>query len=338
MSKPPVQGASLLERAAKIYDFSARQDTRAIPAEELQAAPAPKPVAADGPKAEPPGATIAAKFLELTFPLPGTSSSLPPVVPTAAAGAAAANRQVAIDRGLLSDSGLLVPHASVGVLAEEFRIAKRQLLLTARQLAHSDPAKARTILICSAQPGDGKTYCAVNLAISIAAERDTRVVLVDADVAKPGVMHRLGVPDGMGLGLLDALADPAIDVEDCVVATDIENLSLLPVGKQTTSDTELIASHRTAELIARLLAVDPRRVLLFDSPPALAASPASVLALHAGQVMLVVRADKTLESEIRDAVQQLEGCAQIQLLLNKVAFSPRADRFGSYYGEEGRAQ
>jgi exopolysaccharide/PEP-CTERM locus tyrosine autokinase len=247
-----------------------------------------------------------------------------------------AGRQAKIDRDLLAENQLLIPGAAIGVLAEEFRLAKRHLLLIARQLNKHEPDKARTILVCSAKPGDGKTYCAINLAISMAAERDTRVLLVDADFAQPGVMERLGVADGPGL--LDALADPSIDIEKCVVGTDIPNLSLLPAGARTISDTELVASGRTPDLIARLLAADPDRMVIFDSPPALSASPASVLALHVGQVMLVVRADKTSEGEIRDTVQRLEGCEHIQLLLNSVAFAPGGARFGSYYGQEDEGQ
>ena len=309
MNKPIINtGGSLLERAAEVYDYSAHFRVPIIPEDELPPVPPVEPVP--------------------------TASALrppPPLAPVARIAPPVAVRTATIDRELLSDNGLLVPGAAIGVLAEEFRLAKRQLLLTARRLADHDPAKARTMLVCSPQPGDGKTHCAVNLAISMAAERDLRVLLVDADFAKPSVMSRLGVADGPGL--LDALADPTLDVESCVVGTDIPNLSLLPAGASSTADTELIASERTPELIARLLAADPERFVIFDSPPALAASPAAVLALHVGQVMLVVRADRTSESDIRDTVHRLDGCEIIQLLLNSVSFAPDGARYGSYYGQ-----
>lgn len=305
MNKPMIgAGRSLLERAAEVYDFSTHFRSDAIPASALQPiAPPPAPV---------PAAPIAAPVVR--------RRTAPPV----------ARRHAAIDRTLLAENGLLVPGAPIGVPAEEFRLAKRQLLLTAQSMGN-DP-KARAILVCSPGPNEGKTYCAVNLAISLAAERDLRVLLVDADFAKPDVMARLGVADGPGL--LDALGDRAVDVEGCVVGTDIPNLSLLPAGAGSIEDTELVASERTPALIARLLAADPERIIVFDSPPALAASPASVLALHVGQVMLVVRADRTSESEIRDAVQRLDGCEHIQLLLNKASYAPGGARFGSYYGQE----
>lgn len=301
---PRKMGGSLIERAAKVYDFSAELRAR-NPLPPVDEAPAPAP-------------------LKMAEPV---VAETPVFAPAPAVGEVAG-----IDRAMLAAKGLLVPDAPVGALAEEFRLVKRQLMVTARSLRAADADKSRTILVCSAKPNDGKTYCAVNLAISMAAEREVEVILVDADFAKPDVMARLGLADSMGL--LDALADPAIDIEGCVVRTDIPQLSVLPAGAKSHSDTELLGSARTAKLIARLLAADPRRVLIFDSPPVLAASPAAVLAHHAGQTVLVVRADRTVESDLREAVALLDGCEEIQLLLNAVSYAPGGRRFGSYYGQE----
>jgi protein-tyrosine kinase len=303
---PRKMGGSLIERAAKVYDFSAELRARnPLPPVDEAPAPAPAPLKVAEPVA----------------------AETPVFAPAPAVGEVAV-----IDRAMLAAKGLLVPDAPVGALAEEFRLVKRQLMVTARSLRAADADRSRTILVCSAKPNDGKTYCAVNLAISMAAEREVEVILVDADFAKPDVMARLGLPDSTGL--LDALADPAIDIEACVVRTDIAQLSVLPAGAKSHSDTELLGSARTAKLIARLLAADPRRVLIFDSPPVLAASPAAVLAHHAGQTVLVVRADRTVESDLREAVALLDGCEEIQLLLNAVSYAPGGRRFGSYYGQE----
>ena len=238
-----------------------------------------------------------------------------------------------IDRGRLAEAGMIVPGAPIGPLAEEFRLVKRQLFVTRRRLEQGgERDKSRTLLVCSARPGDGKTFCAINLALSMAAERDTEVLLVDADVAKPDVCRRLGLPAGPGL--LDALYDASIDPEALVVRTDVPHLSVLSSGEKTAMDTELLASARTRDVVARLLAADPRRIVIFDSPPALAASPAAVLAMLVGQVMLVVRADRTPESEVSAAVALLDGCEHIGLVLNAVSFVPDRHRFGSYYGQE----
>lgn len=236
-----------------------------------------------------------------------------------------------IDRALLAEKGMLVPGAPIGALAEEFRLVKRQLLLSARTLAAGPIGeRSRTILVGSAKPGEGKTFCSINLAISLAAERDVEVLLIDSDFAKPNIMATLGLDDSTGM--LDILADRTLDPEEFVVRTDVPQLSLLPAGKRSHSDTELLASARTGEVIDRLLANDPRRIIVFDTPPALAASPASVLALLVGQVMLVVRADRTTEAEVREAVNLLDGCEQISLVLNSRSYEPGGGRFGSYYG------
>ena len=297
-------GGSLIERAAQIYDFNAELRARSPQPPVTESAPPPRVA----PVAE------------------------APLVPVSHAGVSPPGDVAVVDRAMLTTNGLLVPGAPVGALAEEFRLVKRHLMVTARTLRQKDATRARTILVCSAKPNDGKTYCALNLAISMAAEREVEVILIDADFAKPDVMNRLGLADG--LGLLDVLADPTIDIETCVVRTDIPQLSVLPAGTKSHDDTELLGSARTAAIISALLAADPRRVLIFDSPPVLAASPAAVLAHHAGQTVLVVRADRTVESDLREAVALLSGCEDIQLLLNAVTYAPGGRRFGSYYGQE----
>lgn len=296
--------ASLLERAAAVYDFTS----------ELRPAPpimprAPQPRAPQELAAEAPSP-----------PLHGVARRLQP-----------------IDRQLLRESGFLVPGAPVGVLAEEFRLVKRHLLnaMRAGEEQRGGRAQVRAILVCSAHPNEGKTFCAINLALSLAAERDIEVLLIDADFAKPDVMARLGLREGQGL--LDVLADPGLAIEDCVVGTDVPQLSLLPAGGRSNQDTELLASDRTRGLIDLLLAADPRRVILFDSSPALAASPAATLAQLVGQVLLVVRADKTSDTDLRETVRLLGACEQIQLVLNSVSYAPGGRRFGTYYDVEGEA-
>lgn len=298
--------SSLLERAAQVYDFGEvlRAREAAMPSEAL-----------------PDLSHIPPEFLASGDP----DDLTPPPAPSGIA---------VIDGGMLAEHGMIVPGAPVGPLAEEFRLVKRQLLVTRRRIAEGGESdKARTVLVCSARPRDGKTFSAVNLALSMAAERDTEVLLVDADIAKPDVQRRLGLPEG-GRGLLDALANLTLDVEALVVRTDVPGLSILPAGAKSTSDTELLASERTEAVVARLLAAEPRRLIIFDSPPALAASPAGVLAMLVGQVMLVVRADRTPESEVVEAATLLDGCEHIQLMLNGATFVPNAHRFGSYYGVE----
>jgi exopolysaccharide/PEP-CTERM locus tyrosine autokinase len=298
---------SLVERAAEMYDFGAAlrgNKAPAIPVEE-PVAPAAAPVA----------------------PAPVTYS--PAMQPRA--HHSASTRVAEINRERLAAHNFIVPDGPVSGLSEEFRIVKRQLLLAARggkgfeALPHGE-----RILVCSAHPNEGKTYCAINLALSMASEKDNRVLLVDADFAKPSVLSTLGIESGPGF--MDALADDRVEAESFIIETDIEGLSILPAGSRTNQDTEYLAAARTAQIIDDLTRNDPSRIIIFDSPPALAASPASVLALHVGQVLMIVHADETTDSALRDALGLLSGCEHVQLLLNRAKFSPTGRKFGNYYG------
>ena len=284
---------SLIERAAEVYDFAAALRVR-------------------GPLA--------------------VASSTPETVPTAAASSIGSSLFGSVDRTMLEERGFILPDAPVDTLAEEFRLVKRQLLLRASGDVRASTAKDRTILICSAQPDEGKTFCAVNLALSLAAERDTEVLLVDADVAKPEVLATLGL-EGQA-GLMDAIADPMCDIERLIIRTDIAKLSVLPAGKATHDDTELLSSARAAAIIEGLATANPRRIIILDSAPALAASPAGVLAHHVGRVVMIVRADRTTETELRDAIALLDGCPDISLLLNAATFFGTNRTYGSYYGSD----
>jgi exopolysaccharide/PEP-CTERM locus tyrosine autokinase len=349
----PERELSLLERAAEMYGFDgllgpaeahpaqtapapAQADSNPVRAEPVEAAPSFSPPVEEegststssvrtevGASAEPDDLPFLHAAPDEDEPL--DLANLPEWTPPPGIAL--------IDRVMLAQKGMLVPGAPVGALAEEFRLVKRQLLLTAREVAETPLAqRARTLLVGSGKPGDGKTYCAVNLSISLAAERDVEILLIDADFAKPDVMKTLGLEESYGF--LDVLADPSVDPESCVVRTDVPQLVLMPAGARTHSDTELLASTRTGEVLDRLLAANPKRIIVFDTPPVLAASPASVLALLVGQAMLVVRADRTTEADVRQAVALLDGCESISLVLNAVSYQPGGGRFGSYYGQE----
>jgi len=112
-------------------------------------------------------------------------------------------------------------------------------------------------------------------------------------------------------------------------------LWVLPAGSATASDSEYLSSSRTHQVLDRLVEGAPNRFVIFDSPPALAASPAAELAKYVGQAVVVARADRTGVGSLEDAVSLLSACPNIQLLLNGVHFSPSGRRFGSYYGYGG---
>jgi Mrp family chromosome partitioning ATPase len=336
---PSAQAKSLIERAVSSFDLGSfapppvPADLAPAPVKPGQRHRLPRPLAESAPA---PVAEAAARVVA-----PPTVAEVVRSAPEPAAGAAATRTAAVfsvvrhpVDRAHLRDQGLIIPEGAVSALFEEFRIVKRHLLLQAAELRRegAGPASQR-VLICSPHPGEGKTYCALNLALAMAAEKESEVLLVDADFAKPSVLSALGLPGGPGL--MDALADPSLDVADCVVGTDIPGLWVLPAGDATTSDSEYLSTSRSAAVLDRLSEGAANRIVIFDSPPALAASPAAELAKFVGQALLVVRADQTGQGAVEDAVRLLSGCPNIQLLLNGVQFSPSGRRFGAYYGYGG---
>lgn len=300
-ARPVEPGQSLLERASGAFGLDAMKPP-ALPPRPVREAQAQAPV--PEPQTKPvavPHATSAHKRVEFSA------------------------RAIRIEREHLRENGLIVPEGPVSALMEEFRIVKRELLGDAHA-AGTDAA--RRILVCSPHAGEGKTYCAVNLALAMAAEREIEVVLVDADFANPSVPRALGFEPGRGF--MDALADSSIAPEALVLATDIKGLFVLPSGARTSNDAEYLTSARTRDVLDRLTAGAPNRYLVFDTPPALAASPAAELAKHVGQALLVARADVTGQRALEDASQLLSACPDIKLLLNAAQFSPSGRKFGAY--------
>ncbi|MGQ0558182.1 MAG: P-loop NTPase [Sphingosinicella sp.] len=286
----------LIERAASMFDLGG-----------MMRAPRPDPRSA--------GLPIEAPFPEATAPF---ASSRPAPKPYYAH----------IDRKRLARAGCIVPEAPATGLAEEFRLVKRQLLAAIARRVSLPEERRRSLLIASSQPGEGKSFCALNLALSLAGEQDVEVLLVDGDIAKPDLPRFLGLEPAPGL--IDALADPGVDPESMVIATDVPGLSILCSGRRVNNAPELIASERTRDVQARLIAGDRRRIILFDSPPALVASAASVLACQVGQVLVVVRADRTVEADLRETLGLLSGCDNIALVLNGASIAVSSRKFGSY--------
>ncbi len=236
--------------------------------------------------------------------------------------------RVEIDLARLSANGYITPHAPRSRLAEEFRVIKRPLLTNARGKSAAPVLNANRIMVTSAAPGEGKTYVSLNLAMSLAMEFDTSVLLVDADASRPAILDRLGLPPSKGL--LDLLVDPKLPVESVVLATNVERLSILPAGTQQSHATELLASDGMSRLVESLASGDPGRIVLFDTPPLLAASESRVLAAHMGQVIMVIAADDTPQASVTEALASVENCPVVVTLLNKTSPGDSGNYYGSY--------
>lgn len=245
--------------------------------------------------------------------------------------------RVRVDREALRAAGYL-PEAELDRrFADEYRQIKRPLLASAfGPDASARRLNPRLVMMASALPGDGKTFTSINLALSLARERDSSVVLVDADVAKPHISRIFGLQSLPGL--LDALGDPTIDVNSVIVPTDVRGLALLPAGSLRDGATELIASRRMTDLKAQILARHPNSVVLFDSPPLVISSESRVLAATMGQVVLVVRAGQTPRDAVTEAVNALGEDSIVSLVLNQGERSLTDGLYGYGYGSYGQAE
>ena len=236
------------------------------------------------------------------------------------------SRRVEIDLDALSAAGIVSPNAPRSQIADQFRVIKRPLISNAMGKGASVIVNGNLIMVTSALPGEGKSFTAINLAMSIATELDNTVMLVDADVARPSVMKVLGLDDGPGL--LDLVLDESKDMSSMLLKTNIDKLTILPSGTPHARATELLASDAMIRLLDDMAKRYADRIIVFDSPPLLLATEARVLASHMGQVVVVVQAEKTLQSEVRQALATIEACPVKLMLLNQA----RALSKGGYYG------
>lgn len=260
-----------------------------------------------------------------------------PMTPVLGTGAAAVvgQTQVALDQDKLAREGVTLFGKEGGRVADEFRRLKRPLLsniFTADQGATLE--RRNLVLISSALSGEGKTFTALNLAVSIALERDRTVVLVDADVAKPHISRLLGIEDKPGL--LDLLKDQTLEVSEVLLQTDMNSLKVIPAGQPDRYATELLASQRMVTIATELADRYPDRIILFDSPPLLQTAEAQVLAGQMGQILIVVHAGQTPKKAVGAALELL-GDTPARLILNKSRMSRHDDYYHSYHQDYGDA-
>lgn len=239
------------------------------------------------------------------------------------------SKEVTLDLGRLAANGFISPNAARTQLADEFRVLKRPLLANAQGRSAAPVERGNLIMITSALPGEGKTFTAINLALSMAMELDNTVLLVDADVARPAVLDRLGLQASRGL--LDLLTSREVDVADVLLKTNVEKLSILPAGRPHGRATEFLASDAMDRLVGELASHYPDRILIFDAPPLLGSTESRVLATHMGQVVVVVEAERTSQAALTQALATVENCPVVMTMLNKV----RRSGVGSYYGYYG---
>lgn len=237
----------------------------------------------------------------------------------------------------LEREGFITPENQRSLTAEEFRLIKRPLLRTAfgRDNRAQRNGISHVAMVTSPAPGDGKTFTAVNLALSIASERDLHVLLIDCDARRMGLSRLVGAAGRKGL--IDVLMTPTMSIADVIVRTDIPNLSIVPAGQIVDAPAEIYASQTMARMMSDIATRYADRFIIFDAPPALASSDTGVLASHVGQVIMVVQANETSRQAVAQSVALVDACPNISFVLNRVTMSAGSERFGRYgnYQEGG---
>ena len=234
-------------------------------------------------------------------------------------------KRMTLNMDALRTRGYLPEAATDRQFADHYRRIKQPLIDRAFS-GGEGIGEPLVIMITSALPGDGKTFTSINLALSMALERDFSVLLIDCDVAKRQVSDVVGLREETGL--LNALVDDALDVESLIVQTDLRGLSILPAGRRVEAAAELLSSNRMQQIVANLSKRDPSRILLLDSPPLLITNEGRTLVKMARQIVLVVRAGYTPRQAVQEALGLFDPQQAGGIILNELQVS----RLEGYYG------
>lgn len=314
---PPSERTSLAERVASRLNATQGSASR-VPAKAPARETAPE-VEAAAPR--PPAEETSARAADLTSPI-----SSPPLAevqgeetPPATAGVLSPSSDVLqINFQKLQAGGFITPASPRTGNTEAIRTIKRQLLKTAFPNGRrvSPGGNENVIMVTSSLPGEGKTFVSLNLAMSLSAERDLYVLLIDGDTHRRSLGELLGAKTGVGL--VDMLTDSSLKVGELIQRTNIPNLSFLPGGRPHPNSSELIASKQFGSLMHELSARYPDRVIIIDTAPVLASTEAAVLSSYVGQTMVVVEKDRTAKRQLQRTLEMLEGGRNVGCILNMV--------------------
>jgi receptor protein-tyrosine kinase len=244
------------------------------------------------------------------------------------------NEELALDLKLLSEKGMVDNSVERRLINEEYRAIKRKILSNAFGPLSKTIERSNVVMVTSSKPGEGKTFTAVNLALSIASEQDKTVLLVDADVLRPNVMKTLGAHNREGL--IEYLLGEKKEISDVMLSTNIPKLKLIAAGKSHNLSNELLASEVMSKTVDEFSTRYKDRIVIIDTPPLLGINETAVLANLAGQAIVVCDEGRSKIHDIKNAVAHLNPEMAIGFVVNK---SLREDNgpgyYGYYYGSNG---
>jgi protein-tyrosine kinase len=219
---------------------------------------------------------------------------------------------ITLDKATLHDSFVLPQLQDAGAL-------RAYKILRTRVLRRLEANQWHSFAVTGVTVGEGKTLTAINLAIALSQDPSTWVALIDLDLQRPRVAEYLGMRGGRGeRGLSDYLQGNAT-FENIVYAPDVERLVVIPNFTPVVNSSEALTSPRMAELMQALEAETPRRVLIFDMPPVLAADDVLAFAPQIDGLLLVVAEGTTDRNSLRSAKEVLGEMNLLGVVLNRSA-------------------
>ena len=321
-SAPPIAPAPPIETPSTLAPPPAAEapDTAtAAPVVAVSSIVLPPSVVAPSPVGTPSPVIGPSPVVSAAPPVAANQPGQPPEPELADAGVASPtakhSRMVVLDTARLTLAGTVDWTSDRTPVMEELRLIKRRLLRRAFDVDKAQNPLAHLVMITSAKPREGKTFVAMNIAISISLEEDYNVLLVDADIRRQALRQNLGLEASQGF--VDLLLNPGLDMADVMLKTNIPRLSVLPAGTLTDRAPELLASSRMRDLIDDIAQRYRDRIVIFDTAPCLVSSDAATLAAHVGQIVFVVEAEQTQQHEIVAALNLISACPEISLVLNK---------------------
>jgi protein-tyrosine kinase len=227
----------------------------------------------------------------------------------------------------LRESKISLPGDRNSITFNEFRGVKRKLIPLASR--NSTGRAQNVVMISSALPNEGKTFTSINLAITLAAEKNLNVILVDGDVIRSSLDGYFTGQERKGL--TDLLSNSAVKLDDVLHrCSDIPNMHVLFAGAQNDTAPEMFASARMAEICHALSTRFPQSIVIIDSPPVLATSEPTSIVAHIDHLIMVVAAGRSSRHQVETSLSALSSCRSISLLFNKAPKWQRPSQ-GSYY-------
>lgn len=232
----------------------------------------------------------------------------------------------------LRSARLYPPHAFAPKQRDDYRSLRREVIAASRAMNSSaGQSVGPIIVVTSALPGDGKSYTAINLALSIAGENVHDVLLIDGDTIKRTVSRGFGVENRPGL--IELLSDPQANFLEYTAPTSNSKLHILPAGNRDESSADLLSAGRIEPLFDSIRRTMAGHFVVVDTPPILISSETPTFTDSAGQVLLVVYAGRTLQDSVKDAISRIRESVPVGVVLNGWVPTLPSDKkaYAAYY-------